>query len=213
MNSYDLSYVSCLSLIHPDDTFDQPITPVSNMSLDCLFEFKNSDYISSAGDETDDDNLREGKIEDCLAFQKISNSYYSPIELIENIKIDLTDKIVTDKIVTDKIVTDKIITDKIVTNKIVIDKIGDGKMEYIKDKSDREMFTNGWNAITFTNNWDFLAEQTDSFVLSNDSRIYQITKKMEELGYKGHSGISFSLTMRSMQYLLKYGEEEFKKMF
>jgi hypothetical protein len=183
MNSYNNStYVNSLSLIHPDDT------PVSNMSLDCLFEFRNSDYISSADDENDDSVLKGGRIEDCLVFQEKNTNSYSPIELIENVKTDFMDKIVPDK-------------------------IGDGKMEYIKDKSDREMFTNGWKAITFTNNWDFLAEKTDSFVLSKDPRIYQITEKMEQLGYKTHSGISFSLTMRSMQYLLHYGEEEFKKMF
>jgi hypothetical protein len=187
MDSYN--NLTSLSLIHPDDTFDQPITPVSNMSLDCLFAFRNNDYISSADDETDDDNLEGGRIEDCLGLQqKNSNSYYSPIELTEDIKIDLTDKIITDK-------------------------IGDGKMEYIKDKSDREMFTNGWKAITFTNNWDFLAQQTDSFTLSRDPRIFQINEKMKELGYKVHSGTSFSLTIRSMKYLVMYGEEEFKKMF
>jgi len=49
--------------------------------------------------------------------------------------------------------------------------------------------------------------------LSKDPRVYEIAGKMEDLGYKGHSGVSFSLTMRSMQYLLHYGEDEFKKMF
>jgi hypothetical protein len=92
-------------------------------------------------------------------------------------------------------------------------KIGDGKMEYIKDNLNRVMFTNAWKAITLTNNWDFIAQEMDGFVLSKDPRIYDITDKMEELGYKGHSGTSFGLTMRSMQYLVMYGEEEFKKMF
>jgi hypothetical protein len=92
-------------------------------------------------------------------------------------------------------------------------KIGDGKMDYIKDTLNREMFTNAWKAITCTNNWDFIAQEMECFALSKDPRIYDITDKMEELGYKGHSGTSFGLTMRSMQYLVIYGEEEFKKMF
>jgi hypothetical protein len=92
-------------------------------------------------------------------------------------------------------------------------KIGNGEMEYIKDNLDREMFTNAWNAITLTKNWDFVGQQTDSFTSCVDPKIYEITDKMEELGYKGHSGRSFGLTMRSMQYLLHYGEQEFKKMF
>ena len=162
---------SNLSLIHPDDTIEQPITPISNMSLDCLFQFRNSDYISPAGDETHHLYLEQENIYDLD---------YKPAEIIDP---DFKDK------------------------------IGDGKMEYIKDKSDREMFTNAWKAITFTENWDFIGQQIDSFAFSEDPRIYEITKKMEELGYNGHSGTSFSLTMRSMQYLVRYGEEEFKKMF
>jgi hypothetical protein len=162
-----------LTLIHPDDTLEKPITPISNEILDDLFDFRNSDYISPVSDGTVDLYPERGKIEDL---------YIEPAEIV---KPDINYNY----------------------------KIGDGKMEYIKDKSDREMFTNAWKAITFTNNWDFVRQQTDSFVLTKDPRIYEITEKMEELGYKVHSGISFSLTMRSMQYLLHYGEEEFKKMF
>jgi hypothetical protein len=92
-------------------------------------------------------------------------------------------------------------------------KIGDGKMEYIKDRLNREMFVNAWKAITITNNWDFVAQEMDCFELSKDPRIYDISEKIEELGYKGHSGTSFGLTMRNMQYLVMYGEEEFKKKF
>jgi hypothetical protein len=34
---------------------------------------------------------------------------------------------------------------------------------------------------------------------------------MEQLGYYGHSGSSFGLTMRTMQYIARNGEEKFKK--
>lgn len=170
-SSNNPSYVGWLSLIHPDDTLDQPITPTSNMSIDCLFDFRNSDYISPVSDRTADIYSERGIVD---------NLYSEPVEIV---------------------------------NSYSNDKIGDGKMEYIKDKSDREMFTNAWKAITFTNNWDFVGQQTDSFAFSVHPRIYEITEKMEELGYNRHSGISFGLTMRSMQYLVHYGEEEFKKMF
>jgi len=162
---------SNLSLIHPDDTLERPITPISNMSDDYPFNFRNSDYISSVGDETHDLYLEQERIDDL---------YLEPGEII---------------------------------NPTFKTKIGDGKMEYIKENSDREMFTNAWKAITITNNWDFIGEQIDSFSLSKDPRVYEITEKMEQLGYNLHSGVSFSLTMRSMQYLLQYGEDEFKKMF
>ena len=93
------------------------------------------------------------------------------------------------------------------------DKIGDGKMKYIKDRETREMCTNAWAAITFSNNWDFVAQDIESFMWSNDPRISEITEKMEEFGYSGHSGSSFGYTMRNMQYLVHHGEEEFKKLF
>lgn len=93
------------------------------------------------------------------------------------------------------------------------DKIGDGNMEYIKNANTREMCTNAWKAITFSNNWDFVAQDIDSFMFSNDPRIDEITEKMIEFGYDGHSGISFGCTMRNMRYLVQNGEDEFKKLF
>ena len=43
--------------------------------------------------------------------------------------------------------------------------------------------------------------------------IDEISRKMEEFGYNGHSGASFGFTMRYMQLLVQKGEEEFKKCF
>ena len=94
-----------------------------------------------------------------------------------------------------------------------IDKIGDGKFEYITDIFEREMLVNAWQAITLTNNWDFVAQDINSFMWSQDSRIDDISRKMEELGYDGHSGASFGCTMRNMQYLVQNGEEKFKELF
>jgi hypothetical protein len=74
------------------------------------------------------------------------------------------------------------------------------------------MMTNAWQAITQTNNWDFVAEDIDSFMFSEDPRITQISIKMKELGY-GHSGCSFGCTMRNMQYLAQKGEDKFKQLF
>ena len=91
--------------------------------------------------------------------------------------------------------------------------IGDGKFEYVNNNNERKMLVNAWKAITETNNWNFLKQNIDSFMWSNDERINDITKKMEQLGYDGHSGTSFGCTMRNMQYLVKNGEEKFKKMF
>jgi hypothetical protein len=94
----------------------------------------------------------------------------------------------------------------------ILSKIGDGKMEYIEDSHNKIMMTNAWEAITQTNNWDFVSQKIESFMWSNDPRIYDIMEKMEELGYDGHSGSSFGCTMRNMQFLAQKGEEEFKKL-
>ena len=99
------------------------------------------------------------------------------------------------------------------TNLKFKDKIGDGNMKYIQNPNTREMCTNAWKAITFSNNWDFVAQDIDSFIFSNDPRIDEITEKMIEFGYNNHSGGSFGATMRNMQYLVQNGEDKFKKLF
>jgi hypothetical protein len=91
--------------------------------------------------------------------------------------------------------------------------IGDGKFEYVMDKWSRDMLVNAWQAISQTNLWDFVAQDIDSFMWSNDPCIEVISEKMGELGYNGHSGTSFGSTMRSMQYLAKHGENKFKELF
>jgi hypothetical protein len=53
--------------------------------------------------------------------------------------------------------------------------------------------------------------QDKSFLFSNLPEIMQIYKKIEELGYSLHSGSSFALTMRAMQYIAHSGIDEFHK--
>ena len=91
------------------------------------------------------------------------------------------------------------------------EKLIPGKFKYIKDKYERIMLSNAWQAITMTETWNFVKQPTESFMMSNDKRIWIITAKMEELGYNGHSGCSFGWTMRQMQYIARNGEENYKK--
>ena len=88
--------------------------------------------------------------------------------------------------------------------------LGNGQFEYINDVHSREMLVNAWQAINLTELWDFVKQDIDSFMFSHDPRIDIIGNKMTELGYGGHSGASFGCTMRNMQYLAEYGEENFK---
>lgn len=88
--------------------------------------------------------------------------------------------------------------------------LGNGQFEYVEDLWTREMLINAWQAINQTELWDFVKEDIDSFMFSHDPRVTRIYNKMEELGYRGHSGASFGCTMRNMQYLAEHGEEKFK---
>jgi hypothetical protein len=90
--------------------------------------------------------------------------------------------------------------------------LGDGKFEYC-DKRTRDMLQNAFQAITLTETWEFVENPIESFMWSQDSRINIISRKMSELGYDGHSGFSFSWTMRQMQSLARNGEKEFKKSY
>lgn len=87
-----------------------------------------------------------------------------------------------------------------------------GKFEYINDENSRIMFINAWEAITLTDNWEFMKQPIISFSYSDDPRIVIISKKMTELGYDGHSGSSFGSTMRTMQYIAIYGENKYMKL-
>jgi hypothetical protein len=84
-----------------------------------------------------------------------------------------------------------------------------GKFMYIESLHTREMLVNAWNAITQLELWNYMRRETYSYMLSNDKEIWIITRKMEELGYNGHSGCSFGWTMRQMQYIAKHGEEKY----
>lgn len=81
-----------------------------------------------------------------------------------------------------------------------------GDFYYIKSKTDRIMFSTAYKAITQTETWDYIKTLESHFSPESD-RIY---KKIEELGYTGHSGCSFMITLREMQFIAIYGEQLFK---
>lgn len=84
-----------------------------------------------------------------------------------------------------------------------------GEFLYIKKEKTREMLVNAWASITQTNMWDYMKKETHSYSLSNDKEVKIIYDKMEELGYNGHSGCSFGLVMREMQYIARQGEDNY----
>jgi len=81
------------------------------------------------------------------------------------------------------------------------------------DIHSKDMFENAYQAISLTEMWDYMKKPTESYMFSSDKEIGIISKKMEELGYYGHSGASFGMTMRNMQFIALHGLEEHKKMW
>ena len=90
-----------------------------------------------------------------------------------------------------------------------------GKFEYIKPSSAhyKTMLVNAFQAITQTETWDFVKQDCESFMFSQDPKISIISEKMIELGYDGHSGCSFGCIMRDMQYIAKHGEKKFMELY
>ena len=86
-----------------------------------------------------------------------------------------------------------------------------GQFVYVKDRHQRFMLVNAWQAINITETWNFVKQDIDTFMFSNDPRVKIIYNKIEELGYNGHSGASFGFTMRTMQYIAKNGEKKYKE--
>jgi len=87
-----------------------------------------------------------------------------------------------------------------------------GQFEYVKDRYSRKRLVNAWQAITLTESWDYIKQDIKSFMFSDDPRICMIHKKMEKLGYEGHTGASFGWTMRTIQYIAIHGEKKYKEL-
>jgi len=87
-----------------------------------------------------------------------------------------------------------------------------GQFEYISDSSSRKMLQNAYQAINLTETWDFVKQDIYSFMVCDAPEIKIILEKMGELGYHGHSGVSFGFIMREMQFIAQKGEKEYKKL-
>ena len=81
------------------------------------------------------------------------------------------------------------------------------------DDHSRVMLENAYQAISLTEMWDYIKKDTESFMLCNDKELKVISDKMIELGYDGHTGASFGITMRNMQFIALNGLGEHKKIW
>lgn len=91
-----------------------------------------------------------------------------------------------------------------------------GTFEYVKDEHTRKMLVNCWQAITLIEMWDFLKNYPVHIpiMFTKNREINKIINKMNELPNSiGHSGFSIAWTLREMQYIAIYGEEEYNKIY
>ena len=88
--------------------------------------------------------------------------------------------------------------------------VGNGQFEFVTN-GDRIIFVSAHAAISQLEFWDFMKKDTESYMFSSDPNVGKIYAKIEELGYTGHSGCSFGLTMRAMQHIAQDGYDNFKE--
>ena len=89
-----------------------------------------------------------------------------------------------------------------------------GTFLYVEDTHTRKMLVNCWQAVNLTEMWNFMKKDPGSngFQFCEEPEIDIIRKKMYELPNSvGHSGCSAGWTLRQIQFIGKYGEDEFRK--
>ena len=89
-----------------------------------------------------------------------------------------------------------------------------GNLDFITNANDKDMIQNAMVTINQLELWDWLKNfDEESFMYSNSPNIQVIYQKMAENGYDRHSGSSFGVTMRNMQYIAKHGFENWKTLW
>jgi hypothetical protein len=86
---------------------------------------------------------------------------------------------------------------------------------FIRDPHTRHLISNGYTAVNQLEllGWlsNFCPRDREGFMWSSHPNIKKICDKMESLpDAPGHSGSSFAITMRHLEYIAKHGIEEYK---
>ena len=86
---------------------------------------------------------------------------------------------------------------------------------FIRDSHTRAWVSNGYKAVSQLElmGWlkIFKPEDGDGFMWSKNPNIRKISEKMESLpDAPGHSGSSFAITMRHLEFIAKHGIDEYK---
>ena len=86
---------------------------------------------------------------------------------------------------------------------------------FILDIDTRNLVSNGYTAVSQLEllGWlkEFTPNSNEGFMFSSDPNIYKIIGRMESLpNPPGHSGSSFAITMRHLEYIAKHGIDKYK---
>jgi len=87
-------------------------------------------------------------------------------------------------------------------------------LSFIRDTHTRSMVSNGHQAITQLELWSWMKtfEPENGFMFSTDPNVILIGETMNTLpNPPGHSGSSFGITMRHLQFIAKNGLEKYKE--
>lgn len=89
-------------------------------------------------------------------------------------------------------------------------------LSFISDDSTRRMIQNGHAAVSQTELWSWLKnfepDADKGFMFTRNENLERITEAMESLpDSPGHSGCSFSITMRHLHFIAKNGLEKYKE--
>ena len=85
--------------------------------------------------------------------------------------------------------------------------------DFISNPYNKEMIATAYEAIHQLELWQFMKTYNKGFECATDHQFYIIYEKIEELGYNGHSGVSFSLTLNEMKKIADYGIEIYKEYY
>ena len=86
---------------------------------------------------------------------------------------------------------------------------------FISNQHNRSLIANGYMAVSQLELWKWLKkfnpEEGDGFSWTNHPNIEKIGQKMESLpNPPGHSGCSFAITMRHLEFIAKEGLDKYK---
>jgi hypothetical protein len=95
---------------------------------------------------------------------------------------------------------------------------GDGSFEFVNDKHYRTYLQSAHNAITICELWEWFQRYSPDpnrgFSWSTTPELDKLSEQMRKDPYNGnHSGSSYSIIMRDMEYIAKNGYDSFAQDF